>query len=803
MGQGDVALGGGRPGRGGDVAHLALPIHVDQGLLGRDVALDVEAHKCPARAIAVPLGLERAASVEAALFEVHHPAQPELEGRASAVRPERLLDFQSQALLHLEATAPDLPIPRVIRTSDGALSATVAEGAGRHAVRLLSYLPGRSLALGPAPSPAALRDVGAMQARLARGLQGFFHPAARGFVPWDVSNGLPLHPELLRLIPAEVLPAVEPVLDRLRSRVLPALRDLRAQVIHHDAHFGNVLRDPSGGEGIAGIIDFGDMIHGPLAMDLAVSMASAAEFCDDVEVAAACLARGFHDVVPLESQEIDLLLDLTLARLVLTVELTALKAVELGPVAGAGLDGYACVLQRVAALDPVAFSRGLRTACGFATGPVGPPPDSSGLIARRRSALGPAASHFYEDPLHLVGGRDVWLTDSAGRDYLDCYNNVPSVGHCHPRVTEVLARQARTLNTHTRYLHETVVRYAERIAATLPGDLSVCFFTCTGSEANDLAFRIARVVTGAEGAIVTENAYHGTTLATTQLSPSEYPQADRPDWLEAVAAPDLYRGPFGPERTHPGLTYAELVERAIGALARRGRRPALFMADAIFDADGIHTAPEGYLRRVYDVVHEAGGLVVADEVQAGLCRLGDHYWGFMDSGVVPDIVTLGKPMGNGHPVAAMVTTPEIAARFANRFGYFNTFAGNPVAAAAGLTVLDVVEDEGLLANVGRTGLELGAGLQRLKSRHDAIGDVRGKGLFWGLDLVRTRESRAPAPDFANRMVERLRRDGILVAASGPHRNILKIRPPLTFRPSHAEQLLSVLDRAFSEADSED
>jgi 4-aminobutyrate aminotransferase-like enzyme len=669
----------------------------------------------------------------------------------------------------------------------------------QHAVRLLSYLPGRPLALGPAPTPAALREIGILQARLGHGLRGFFHPTARGPVPWDVTNGLMLHPDLLRRVPAEIVPEVAPLLDRLRSRVLPALPGLRAQVIHHDAHFGNVLCDPSGGEGITGVIDFGDMIHGPLAMDLAVSMASAAEFCDDFLTAAACLLQGFHGVVPLEPQEIDLLLDLTLARLLLTVELTALKAADVGPAAGVGLPVYVKVLRRLATLDPEGFAAGLRTACGLDAAPAGQLPEPARLIERRRAALGPAASHFYEEPLHLVAGHDVWLTDSAGREYLDCYNNVPSVGHCHPRVTEALARQARTLNTHTRYLHETVVRYAERIAATLPGDLSVCLFTCTGSEANDLAFRVAQAVTGAEGAIVTENAYHGTTLATTHLSPSEYPRPERPDWLETISPPDLYRGPFGPASADLGASYGDLVGHAIQALGRRGQRPALFMADAIFDADGIHTAPDGYLRDAYMAVRAAGGLVVADEVQAGLCRLGDHVWGFQDSHVVPDIVTLGKPMGNGHPVAAVVTTPAIAASFARRFGYFNTFAGNPVSAAAGLAVLDVVEEEDLLANAGRTGALLGAGLRAIRGRYKSIGDVRGKGLFWGLDLVCDRESRAPAPRLAARIVESLRREGILVAASGPHRNVVKIRPPLTFRVPHAERLLSALDLAFRHA----
>jgi 4-aminobutyrate aminotransferase-like enzyme/Ser/Thr protein kinase RdoA (MazF antagonist) len=711
----------------------------------------------------------------------------------------QLIDFQLRALVHLQETAPTLPVPRVFRTRNGGLSATLMGDQGqRHTLRLLSYLPGQVLARGPAPSMAALQDIGALQARICLGLRGYFHPAARNFVPWDLSQGLVLHPDLVRGIPAEVWHEVQPVLLRLRTQVLPRLAGLRAQVIHHDAHFGNLLCDPSGSETITGVIDFGDMIHGPLAMELAVSMASVAEAYNDFPAAASLLARGFHDVVALEAEEIDLLLDLTLARLILTVQLTALKTVELGAASGTEMPAYIAAFRSLAALDRTEFARRLNADCGLPSTRVASPAEPARLIERRKAALGPAAALFYDEPVHIVRGRDVWLYDSQGREYLDCYNNVPSVGHCHPRVVNALAYQARTLNTHTRYLHETVVRYAEKIAATMPGDLSVCFFTCTGSEANDLAFRIARVVTGAAGTIVTENAYHGTTLAATQLSPSEYPSQERPDWLEAVAPPDLYRGPFGSADKHVGATYAGLIEKAVEALGGRGIRPAMFMYDAIFDAAGIHTAPAGYLARAHRAVRAAGGLVVADEVQAGLCRLGEHVWGFQDSGVVPDIVTLGKPMGNGHPIAAVVTTPEIAEAFAAKFSYFNTFAGNPVSAAVGLAVLDVVEEEGLLGSVSEAGKGLGAGLQALSVRHEAIGDIRGKGLFWGLEVVGDRESRLPAPDLAACVVEVMRRDGVLIAASGPYRNILKIRPPLTFRPLHAERLLSALDRALSQ-----
>ncbi|HLF30943.1 MAG TPA: aminotransferase class III-fold pyridoxal phosphate-dependent enzyme [Xanthomonadales bacterium] len=415
------------------------------------------------------------------------------------------------------------------------------------------------------------------------------------------------------------------------------------------------------------------------------------------------------------------------------------------------------------------------------------------LLRRRESALGPAYRLFYDKPVHLVRGQGVWLFDADGKRYLDCYNNVASVGHCHPHVVKALSEQAATLNTHTRYLHENVVRYAERLGATLPGDLQVCMFVCTGTEANDLAFRIARTVTGNDGAIVMEDAYHGNSMVVTELSTAEYPAAERPDYLVAVAAPDTFRGPF--RQGDPGVSgkYAGLVDGAIAELARRGRKPAMFLCDGIFDSNGVLTAPGGYLREVYGKVRAAGGLCIADEVQSGLCRLGDHLWGFEDSGVVPDIVTMGKPIGDGHPLAAVVTTTAIAQAFSRKFHYFNTFGGNPVSTAVGLAVLDVIERENILQNVHDVGAYLAKGLRALAAQWPLVGDVRGKGLFYGLELVRDRATLEPAAEEAGHISDRLRGLGVLAGVSGPLHNVIKIRPPLVFEREHADLLLSGLD----------
>jgi 4-aminobutyrate aminotransferase-like enzyme len=419
------------------------------------------------------------------------------------------------------------------------------------------------------------------------------------------------------------------------------------------------------------------------------------------------------------------------------------------------------------------------------------------LIERRRHALGPTYSHFYKEPLYLVRGEGVWLHDNEGRKYLDCYNNVPSVGHCHPHVVEALTRQIATLNTHTRYLHHNVIEYAERLSATLPGDLSVCLFVCTGSEANDLAYRIARAATGNEGAICTRGAYHGNTTLVSELSPEFQRRRPPPGFIVDVEPPDLYRGPLPADEPDVTLKYADLVDEAIDELAERGHRPAMMLIDSIYDAAGVHTPLPAYQQRVHEKVREAGGLIVCDEVQSGLTRLGDHYWGFMDSGVLPDIVTMGKPMGAGHPLAVVVTTPPIAAAFARETHYFNTFGGNPVSAAAGNAVLDVVERENLLASVNRSGKHFLQGLRALGSKHSLIGDVRGKGLFIAVELVEDRHARTPASDAAAAVVESLREQGVLTALIGRDRNALKFRPPLVFNSEHADIALAALDHALS------
>ncbi|KAB0268432.1 aspartate aminotransferase family protein [Microvirga brassicacearum] len=416
------------------------------------------------------------------------------------------------------------------------------------------------------------------------------------------------------------------------------------------------------------------------------------------------------------------------------------------------------------------------------------------MIARRRRLLGPAYRLFYADPVHVTRGEGVWLYDPEGRAYLDVYNNVASVGHCHPHVVAALSRQAAVLNTHTRYLHEAVLDYAERLLGYFPPELEHVMFTCTGSEANDLAFRVAKAHTGGTGFIVTQFAYHGVTNAIAEMSPSLGSSMILGNHVRTVPAPDAYRS----EGQDVGAAFAGHVRRAIDDMLANGIKPAALLVDTIFSSDGVFTDPPGFLAEAIDVMRKAGGLFIADEVQPGFGRTGAHRWGFQRHGVVPDMVTLGKPMGNGHPMAGMVARPEVLAAFGERLRYFNTFGGNPVSAAVGMAVLDVIESEGLIENAAKVGAHLRGGLESLANTYPIIGDIRAAGLFVGAELVRDRRTREPATEETARIVNGLRARHVLISAAGPAANVLKIRPPLVFSKDNADLFLTALDDVLAE-----
>ena len=417
------------------------------------------------------------------------------------------------------------------------------------------------------------------------------------------------------------------------------------------------------------------------------------------------------------------------------------------------------------------------------------------LMQRRRNLLGPNVSTFYDEPVHMVRGEGVWLWDADGRQYLDCYNNVPHVGHCNPRVVEALCRQAATLNTHTRYLHEGILDYVERLTATYADPLKTAILTCTGSEANDIALRMAEAMTGKRGIIATDATYHGNTTLVSHLSKSNVPEVGfgLGQYLRHVEAPDSYRIP-DPDGQH----FAAKVQEAIDDLERSGIGFAALIVCPLFLNEGFPNQVQGWLKPAAEAVRRAGGLLICDEVQSGFGRSGTHFWAHQKQGVIPDVVTMGKPMGNGHPVAGLVTSAEIMARFRKSFRYFNTFGGNPVSCAAAMAVLEELEEKKLQAHAEKIGLLAQRRLSELARKYEIIGDVRQSGMVFGAEFVLDRESKEPAVAFADRIVNQMRQRGIILSKLGRHKNTLKIRPPMPFAEEHLDLLMTTLDDVIGE-----
>jgi len=422
-------------------------------------------------------------------------------------------------------------------------------------------------------------------------------------------------------------------------------------------------------------------------------------------------------------------------------------------------------------------------------------------LSARRRLLGRNLSIAYRNPVKIVRGSMQYLYDEEGREYLDAYNNVAHVGHCHPRVVKAGQDQMAVLNTNTRYLSDLINQYAERLIATLPEPLNVCFFVNSGSEANELALRLARAHTNAADLIVLDHAYHGNTSTLIDISPYKHDGpggSGAPPWVHTVPLPDLYRGLYRADNPKAVEKYREHVVAVIEQIGPR--RLCGFIAESLPSVGGQIVLPANYLPAVYQAVRTTGGVCIADEVQTGYGRIGTHFWGFESYGVIPDIVVLGKPIGNGHPVGAVITTTEIAESFANGMEFFSTFGGNNVSCAIGRAVLDVVQEDKLQLHAHNVGERMLGQLRELMSRHEIIGDVRGSGMFLGVELVKSRETREPATMEADVIVNQLRDEQILLGTDGPFHNVLKIRPPMPFNANDADRLVEVLDqklRSFS------
>ncbi len=706
-------------------------------------------------------------------------------GEAPAV-----LDMEAAAALHVEAVDPALGValpwhagagagapPRPGRPGDdpARLRAAWGDGDATHLVRLYDVLPGQGRTEAASLGDQALIEWGATVARLARALRGFAHPCAQRALPWDVSHALLARPMLDDVRDPAARAAVARTLDAFEREALPVWPGLRAQVLHADLTVDNVLMDAAGT--ITGIVDFGDMGHTTLVADLASALDSMATGREGEELlrCARLMLDGYQRHVELEPAELEVLGVAWAARSAVTIAISSWRVAQ-----GLEEEGFAerynagCLrtLEAFADLGWPALARALGAR---------PVRADTSLRDRRSAAFGPAVDPlFYAEPVQVASGRGVWLTDADGRELLDAYNNVACVGHAHPRVTAAIARESRRVNTHTRYLHPNAIELAERLAATCPPELDTVLLVNSGSEANDLAWRMATAVTGRSGGLCTAFAYHGITEATAALSPEGWLSGVRPAHVETWEAWDGHRGEH-----LDGSALSAAIER----LRAHGHDPAAAILDGLLTSDGIADVDPGHVQELVRLTRDAGALWIADEVQAGHGRTGDALWCFERFGVVPDFVTLGKPMGNGHPVAAVITRSDIVAQLVGRTTLFSTFGGNPVSAAAALAVLDVLEDERVLDRVRRTGEALRAALRELAAEHPEIEDVRGVGLACGVELA-DRER-------AGAVRDRMRRLGVLIGTTGRDGAVLKIRPPLAFDEPHVPILVDALRTALA------
>lgn len=711
--------------------------------------------------------------------------------------PAAVLRCQAEALEHIALTDPALPVPRLRRSLAGEATPQVMINDTAHHLMLLSYLPGQVIG-NRTLAPEAMTELGKLVARLGKALRGFVSagPAERRLV-WDNRHVLTLRPYVEKL-PADLKVIARRLLDRFENELQPKLAKLRSQIIHGDVHPYNALTDGSGE--FTGIIDFGDMVHATLVQDVANCLADflmpGASEADTLFA----FTRGYCSIMPLEEDELDILLDMIEVRLLMTPLIDAAKWAEGYPL----LDyqetlgsRYKPLLDLFSGPRRRSFIDELRRAGSFPPKRDSTPQSVENMMNRRCKHMGAKPLVFYDPPVHMVRGEGIWLFDDKGRRYLDCYNNVPHVGHCHPYVVNAIARQAARLNTNTRYITDESLEYAERLTATMDKSLSAVVFVNSGSEANDVAWRMAKAWTGKHGGLAMDFAYHGITEAIDAFSPSNAPDEWHAPHMRLLPPPDDYRGPYLRGDNDLAAKYAALASGPIADLEQAGYGLAATMIDAAFMTNGMLDVPKGYLRDILAMTHAAGGLYIADEVQSGFGRMGGAMWGHQHHGIVPDFVTIGKPAGNGHPLGVVVTRPEILEHFTRHGPFFSTFGGNNVSCAAGIAVLDVIRDERLIDNARGSGAYLRDGLRALMAKHDIIGDVRGCGLAVGVELVRDRRSKEPAASVVKPLLNLLRDEGVLVGSEGKLGNIVKIRPPIVFNRANADIAIAALDRALS------
>jgi 4-aminobutyrate aminotransferase-like enzyme/Ser/Thr protein kinase RdoA (MazF antagonist) len=693
---------------------------------------------------------------------------------SNAAEDPARLDMEALAAQRIAQVDAGLPVAlpwQVPGSRD--FKARITRGPDTHYARMYDLLPGQAGVTGSSLSDEAVRSWGATVARIGRALRGFWHPAAGRVMLWDVQHALLMRPMLGAVADPDLRRLVEGALERYEREVTPIRPTLRHQVIHTDHCASNTLVDGNGH--ITGIIDFGDASWSALVVDLAAVLETVVdgreEDVDEFFRAARIALDGYDSVVPLEPDERRIMGELLAARMCagIVIPSSRQRLYATGDPVMPHLGAQAAKILRL--FEGLGYEDVRRRLGGSAPGGGWSVP---ALVERRNRVLGPAMTPpTYREPLHFVRGEGVWLIDAKGRRFLDAYNNVPVVGHEHPRVVEAIARQARRLNTNMRYLHETVLEVAERLVASTGGALDTVLFVNSGSEANDVAWRIARAATGGSGGIASDYAYHGITEAISALTPE--------DWLAG-------HEPVHVRTWRPSSAVDDFGE-AIADLKAASFPPAAAIMDGVLTSDGIIDLPLDVAAELVRRTHDAGGLWIADEVQSGHGRTGAQMWGYQRLGITPDIVTVGKPMGNGHPVAAVITRSELAKSFAPQPEFFSTFGGNPVAMAAALAVLQVMDDERIIDNARTVGNYLGAQLRAMESPR--VREVRQIGMAIGVEVVDAAS--------ASNIIEEMRRAGILIGSTGRNGNVLKIRPPLVFQKEHADQVAETMGAVLARA----
>ena len=700
------------------------------------------------------------------------------------------LEAENQVLSALSATLPyDFPVPQ--KDCRGRLlSVTGNPAGGRTLHRLLTFVEGDFFDR-VTPTPGLFASLGTFLARLDRTLLDFRHPGIEARrLQWDLQYlQLPLR-HLSHIDNPRQRKLVEYFYLQFNEVVVPKLSSLRRSVIHGDANEQNLLT--TGGR-VSGIIDFGDMSYTPLVNEVAIALTYAMMGKADPLTWAGHVLRAYTAELPLEKEEVDLLYYLVAGRLCASV-CNAAHAKTLKPDSD-----YITISEKPAwemlatwlTLNPRAATAAFADAAGLEKAA---PPDMERELARRKACFSRALSVSYAEPLKMEKAAFQYMYDAAGTTYLDLYNNIPHVGHCHPKVVRAGQAHMARLNTNTRYLYDPLTDYSERLLAMFPEPLNKIFYVNSGSAAADLAIRLARTHTGRKPIMVLEHGYHGNTVTGIEISAYKFEHTGGPGQLKHIlkaAIPDAYRGTY--RGAGAGEKYAA---DAVALLEPGDRNPAAFICEPIIGCGGQVPLPEGYLETLYPVLRARGAVCISDEVQTGFGRLGKWFWGFEMQKVVPDIVLLGKPMGNGHPLAAVVTTDAIAHSFENGLEFFSSFGGNSVACATGLAVLDVLEEENLPQNALETGAYLKASLTDLKKKFPAIGDVRGAGLFLGIEFVKDPETIEPDTALAGQVKNRLRASRILVGTDGPFKNVIKIKPPICFDKKDADIFLRALEEAL-------